>query len=66
MLTAAFIFLVIAIISGYMGYKGTDPSLTNNAKIIFYISIIIFLMLLLIYLFSPAAPVQNEIKNPLT
>ncbi|HHF7374168.1 DUF1328 family protein [Legionella bozemanae] len=65
MLTTAFIFLVIAIVSGYMGYKGTDPSLTNNAKIIFYISIIIFLILLLIYLFSPAAPVQNEIKNPL-
>ncbi len=65
MLTAAFIFLVIAIVSGYMGYKGTDPTLTNNAKIVFYISIIIFLMLLLIYFFSPSPPVQNEIKNPL-
>ncbi|KTD42262.1 DUF1328 family protein [Legionella parisiensis] len=65
MLTAAFIFLVIAIVSGYMGYKGAGTSLTNNAKIIFYLSLIIFLMLLIIYLFSPAAPVQNEIKNPL-
>ncbi|AWN73513.1 DUF1328 domain-containing protein [Legionella anisa] len=65
MLTAAFIFLVIVIVSGYIGYKGSDPSLTNNAKIVFYISLIIFLILLLLYFFSPAPPVQNEIKNPL-
>ncbi|KTC89517.1 DUF1328 domain-containing protein [Fluoribacter dumoffii] len=65
MLTLAFIFLVIAIVSGYMHFKGMNPSSAFSAKILFYISSAIFLILLLIYLFSPAPPVAKEFKNPL-
>ncbi|KTD05473.1 DUF1328 domain-containing protein [Fluoribacter gormanii] len=65
MLTAAFIFLVIAIVSGYMGYKGTDPTSIFNAKIVFYISTIIFIILLIIYFFHSPQPVVTVIENPL-
>lgn len=65
MLTATLIFLVIVLISGYMGFKGTDASTTEKAKIVFYISLIIFIILLLLFLFSPPAPVAQPVKNPL-
>ncbi|QMT59419.1 MULTISPECIES: DUF1328 family protein [unclassified Legionella] len=65
MLTAAFIFLVIAIVSGYIAFKGTDPTSTPNAKIVFYISTLIFLLLLIIYIFHSPPPATTEIQNPL-
>lgn len=66
MLTGVFIFLLIAIVSGYLGYKGTDPTAIRNAKMVFYISTTVFLILLIIYLFYPAAPQPPAVpKNPL-
>ncbi|CAM2951494.1 Small integral membrane protein [Legionella steigerwaltii] len=65
MLTGAFIFLVIAIISGYIRFKGTNPASIFPAKIIFYVSTLIFLILLLFYFFYPAPPVAQEVINPL-
>ncbi|WP_454780395.1 DUF1328 domain-containing protein [Legionella sp. WA2022007384] len=65
MLTAAFIFLVIAIASGYIAFKGTDPGSIANAKIVFYISTVIFLIVLIIYLFHSPAPEVTIIQNPL-
>ncbi|PWY54003.1 DUF1328 domain-containing protein [Legionella qingyii] len=65
MLRTAFIFLVIAIVSGYMGYKGTAPASIFNAKIVFYISTIIFLILLIIYFFHSPTPVPTVVENPL-
>ncbi|AUH73063.1 Small integral membrane protein [Legionella sainthelensi] len=66
MLTGVFIFLVIAIVSGYLGYKGTDPTVIRNAKMVFYISSIVFFILLITYFFYPAAPPPPAVpKNPL-
>ncbi|MCW8409849.1 DUF1328 domain-containing protein [Legionella sp. PATHC035] len=65
MLTGAFIFLIIAIISGYITYKGTDPSSTYHAKIVFYVATLLFLILLIIYFLTPAPPVATEVVNPL-
>ncbi|KTD11104.1 transmembrane protein [Legionella gratiana] len=65
MLTGIFIFLVIAIVSGYLGYKGTDPTAIRHAKMVFYISSIVFLILLMVYFFSPSPPPPAVPKNPL-
>ncbi|KTC93219.1 DUF1328 family protein [Legionella cincinnatiensis] len=66
MLTGVFIFFIIAIGSGYLGYNGTDPTAIRYAKIVFYISSIIFLILLITYFFYPAAaPPPAVPKNPL-
>lgn len=65
MLTGAFIFFVIAVISGYMGYKGTDPASIRNAKIAFYISSALFLILLIVYFMQPAPPPPAVPINPL-
>ncbi|KTD66968.1 MULTISPECIES: hypothetical protein [Legionella] len=67
MLKIAFIFLVIAIISGVIEYrqKGTNPSAKSPVKIIFYVSALIFLITLILYLFTPATPVAHEVPNPL-
>ena len=65
MLIGVFIFLMIAIGSGYLGYKGTDPTVIRYAKMVFYISSIVFLILLITYFFYPEAPPPPAVlKNP--
>lgn len=65
MLTSAFILLVIAIVSGYLGYKEIYPSSIRNAKVIFFISAILFLVVLIAYFLSPGPPPPAVPQNPL-
>lgn len=65
MLTGAFIFLIIAIVAGYLGYKQTDLTSMRNAKRIFYISSIIFLILILTYFLQPSPSAPGIPINPL-
>ena len=65
MLIVAFIFLIIAIISGFFGYRETRSTDMLIAKVIFYFSLTVFLGLLMIFIFSSTPHGVHESTLPI-
>ncbi|AWN75279.1 DUF1328 domain-containing protein [Legionella anisa] len=63
MLTGAFVFLVIAILSAIYRFTGTNPTLIVIAKIIFYLSLAAFCILLIVYVLNSAPPLPEDKNN---
>lgn len=55
MLKWALIFLVISIVAGLLGFTGISAASAGIAKILFFIAVAIFLVLLMLALFAGAA-----------
>ncbi|KTD23633.1 transmembrane protein [Legionella lansingensis] len=58
MLWGAFVFLAIAAVTALFSYRNPSTS-TYIAKLIFYVSLLIFIVLLFASIFSSAPPKTN-------
>ncbi|CAM2976881.1 Uncharacterised protein [Legionella steigerwaltii] len=65
MLIGAFIFLAIAILMAIYRYTGTDPTLILIAKILLYLSLTTFIILLMVYALNSAPPTDDKRNLPL-
>ena len=65
MLIGAFAFLAIAVLMAIYRYRGTNPTLILIAKILLYLSITAFLILLIVYVLNYAPPADDKKMLPL-